>query len=124
LESSSQKNKSEIGFIFLQQCLLSEVLRRINNGEITERGLARVIGVSQPQMHHVLKGKRRLQVELADRLLEKFGIDLQTLLDDGRARLLHVDLKAQGTILEVTPGRKGPGREQRIPSRLHRDTAS
>ena len=53
---------------------------RINNGHISERGLARLLGVSQPQIHNVLKGKRRLQPELADRLLEKFKIDLRELL--------------------------------------------
>ena len=37
---------------------LVAVLRaRVRNGELTERGLARLVGVSQPHIHNVLKGR-------------------------------------------------------------------
>ena len=38
---------------------LTAVLRaRVRNGELTERGLARLVGVSQPHIHNVLKGSK------------------------------------------------------------------
>jgi plasmid maintenance system antidote protein VapI len=55
---------------------------RIQNGEYTERGLARLLGISQPQMHHVLKGTRRLQPEFADRLMARFGVTVLDLLQE------------------------------------------
>ena len=58
----------------LQGRLLMYVVRRIRNGEFTERSLARILGVSQPQLHNVLKGARPLKPEFADRLLQHFKI--------------------------------------------------
>jgi antitoxin component HigA of HigAB toxin-antitoxin module len=43
--------------------------KRIHSGELTERSLARITGISQPHMHNVLKGKRLLSLEKADRIL-------------------------------------------------------
>ena len=39
-----------------QAKLLARVRDRLHNGELTERGLARQIGISQPHVHNVLKG--------------------------------------------------------------------
>jgi plasmid maintenance system antidote protein VapI len=61
----------------LRDAVLDHVRLSIRNGEWTERGLARAIGVSQPHLHHVLNGKRQLQFALADRLIVQFGIDLR-----------------------------------------------
>ena len=61
--------------------LIALLKTRINNGHFTERGLARILGISQPQLHNVMKGKRRLQTELADRILDKFGLDVLDLID-------------------------------------------
>ena len=55
---------------------------RIQNGEYTERGLARLLGISQPQIHHVLKGTRRLQPEFADRMMTRFGVCVLDLLQE------------------------------------------
>ncbi len=65
-----------VTFATLQARLILEVKRRIDNGEYTERGLARVVGVSQSQIHNVLKGARRMQIQLADRLLAKLGLSV------------------------------------------------
>ena len=70
-----------ISFEDLQQRLIRFVQHRISNGEFTERGLARMVGVSQPQIHNVLKGKRKLSPELADRLLVRFGIGILDLFE-------------------------------------------
>ncbi len=49
---------------------LVEVAReRVRSGEVSERGLARLCGVSQPHMHNVLKEIRSLSIPVADRLL-------------------------------------------------------
>jgi hypothetical protein len=69
-----------VTFEVLQLRLLAVVKLRINNGEYTERGLARILGISQPQIHNVLKGLRRLQPELADRILCKFAITVLDLI--------------------------------------------
>jgi len=54
----------------------------VRNGEFTERGLARLTGVSQPHMHNVLKGVRFLSIKLADRILYALDIQLIDLLDE------------------------------------------
>jgi hypothetical protein len=71
-----------IGFRFarLEHRLLNEVRQRIANGELTERGLARRVEVSQPHIHNVLKGVRGLTTPLADRILESLGLSVLDLL--------------------------------------------
>jgi hypothetical protein len=51
------------------EAIRRETVLRIHSGEITERKLARIIGLSQPQMHNVLKGCRTLKPEIADLLI-------------------------------------------------------
>jgi plasmid maintenance system antidote protein VapI len=69
-----------MGFCFLRRRLLETAKNRLANGEFTERGLATAIGVSQPQIHHILKGERGLTVETADRLLSQLEISVTELL--------------------------------------------
>ena len=71
-----------VTFGALQARLIAFVNMRIQNGEYTERGLARLLGISQPQIHHVLKGTRRLQPEFADRIMARFGVTILDLLQD------------------------------------------
>ena len=59
-----------------QAKLLAYVRDRIHNGELTERGLARSIGISQPHVHNVLKGVRNLSPEILDSILEHFQMSL------------------------------------------------
>lgn len=56
--------------------LLAYVVDRIHNGELTERGFARLIGISQPHVHNVLKGVRNLSPEIFDLILKYFHISL------------------------------------------------
>ena len=67
-------------FRALQARLLAFVNAKIRNGEYSERGLAILLGVSQPHLHNVLKGERKLHAGLADILLEKFQISVTDLL--------------------------------------------
>lgn len=67
----------------LQQRLARLVRTHIGNGEFTERGLARMTGISQPQIHNFLKGARKLSPEFADRLMLRFGIGILDLFETG-----------------------------------------
>ncbi len=42
-----------------------------------------MLGISQSQTHNVLKGARRLQMQLADRILMKLGLSAVDLLSEG-----------------------------------------
>lgn len=86
LESNSRKT---VTFGALQERLIRFVNGRIQNGDFTERGLARILGISQPQIHNILKGARKLRPEVADRLIAKFEMSALDLLecDDLREHL-------------------------------------
>ncbi len=62
--------------------LLGEIRRRIENGQLTERGLARLTRISQPHVHHVLSGKRGITPEVADRFMTALGLDLNDLMQE------------------------------------------
>jgi plasmid maintenance system antidote protein VapI len=81
---------------------------RIKNGEYTERGLARILGVSQPQMHNVLKGARTLHADLADRLLWKLGISVLHLFEESE---LSDELRARLSASRI-PALKKPVRRE------------
>lgn len=89
-----------VSFEALFRRLIAAVNLRIKNGEYTERGLARILGISQPQMHNVLKGARTLHVDLADGLLLKLGFSVaqlfaaEELSEELRARLSASGLPA------------------------------
>lgn len=71
-----------VNFVVVKGLLIRFVTLRIRNGDYTERQLARLVGVSQPQIHNVLKGARPLKDGLADTLLRHFRIGLLDLLRD------------------------------------------
>ena len=64
----------------LQQRLLNELRQRVRSGAATERGLARISGISQPHLHNVLKGKRLLSMDKADDMLRCLDIDILRLI--------------------------------------------
>jgi transcriptional regulator with XRE-family HTH domain len=84
-------------FALLQERLVTLVRNRVRSGEVTERGLATLAGVSQPHVHNVLKGARRLSPDMADHLLRLLHISLLDLLEReeigtavaGPSRALH-----------------------------------
>jgi transcriptional regulator with XRE-family HTH domain len=65
--------------------LINAVNALISNGLYTERGIARLTGISQPQIHNVLKGARTLTPETADLLMEKMNIALLDLISADEA---------------------------------------
>ena len=98
--------------IELHKALLRCVQERVRNGELTERSLAKRIGVSQPHMHNVLKGSRELSVELADQILQHMHMSI---LDVVEARSLQEHLfatsseRVQYCHVPVLEGLVGPG---------------
>gem|GEM_PF-6839847 len=48
--------------------------------------MARILRISQPHLHNVLKGVRHLSVELADRLMLKLGISVMDLIPENEMR--------------------------------------
>ncbi len=75
--------QSRVTFEVLRTRLIEQVKLRIHNGEFTERGLSRILGISQSQTHNVLKGARGLRMQLADRILMKLGLSALDLLRQG-----------------------------------------
>jgi len=68
-------------FQLLQRRLIEAMRRCIGNGLLTERGLARWAGISQPHLHHMLKGMRSLSPEMADRILRALQLTVMDLLE-------------------------------------------
>jgi len=64
----------------LQQRVLEELRQRVRSGAATERGLARISGISQSHLHNVLKGKRLLSMDKADEVLRSLEIDILRLI--------------------------------------------
>ena len=54
---------------------------RIRNGELTERGLARLVGISQPHVHNVLCGKKTFSLEATDQIMLKLRLGIFDLVD-------------------------------------------
>jgi transcriptional regulator with XRE-family HTH domain len=71
-----------LDFAELQRRLVAYLSEKVRNGEMTERRLARITGVSQPHMHHVLCGKRGFSMEMADRVMRALRKDLLDFLED------------------------------------------
>ena len=70
----------------LQQRLLEELRQQVRSGAATERGLARSSGISQPHLHNVLKGRRKLSLRKADGVLHRLQIDLLHLIEPEELR--------------------------------------
>ena len=111
-------------FKFLQSRLLANLRTRLRNGEITERRLARLTGISQPHIHNVLKGARILTPKMGDRLLRRLNISLADLLPGERVAAAFCPGCAGPGVYREVPvleGWLGPGLPlPRIPSRVER----
>lgn len=64
----------------LQVRLIAVLQSRLRNGELSERRMAHLTGISQPHIHNVLKGVRILSPRAADRILRSFQMTLLDLL--------------------------------------------
>lgn len=70
-----------LGFAQVQMRLVAHLRDKVRSGEATERGLARVTGISQPHIHNVLKGKKLFSSEMSDKLLLGLNLDILDLLE-------------------------------------------
>jgi len=61
--------------------LVARVREKVRSGEMTERGLARVTGISQPHIHNVLKGKKLFSSVMSDTVLRGLNLDVLDLLE-------------------------------------------
>jgi transcriptional regulator with XRE-family HTH domain len=65
----------------LERRFIEHLRQRIRSGELTERKLARLAGVSQPHVHNVLKGKRIFSLAMADTILHVLRLNLLDLIE-------------------------------------------
>lgn len=89
--------------------LLDFVQERIHNGELTERAFARMIGISQPHAHHVLKRVRKLSPRISDLILKLFNISIEDLtsdteLEDNLLKRKRLEPSSQLAILDAPVG--------------------
>jgi hypothetical protein len=92
--------------------LLAYVRDRIHNGELTERGFARLIGISQPHAHNVLKGVRNLSPQIFDLILKSLHMSLLDLaaVEDLEANLIERKLHDMVPEMGFLDAAIGPGR--------------
>jgi hypothetical protein len=92
--------------------LLAYVRNQVRNGEFTERGLARLIGISQPHAHNVLKGVRTLSPEIFDLALKYFHLSLLDLasIEEIEAQLQRRRAHEQTAEVAFLATAIGPGR--------------
>jgi transcriptional regulator with XRE-family HTH domain len=60
--------------------LVAALKARLRNGELSERRMARLTGISQPHIHNVLKGVRILSPRAADQVLRSLRMTVLDLL--------------------------------------------
>jgi hypothetical protein len=89
----------------LHRRLLETARQRIRAGEVTERKLARLCGLSQPHLHNVLKEIRSLSTESADRLMRALNLTVVELL----WRTPEIDGAIRA--IPIVRNRIGPGTE-------------
>src|SRR3954447_20845876 len=95
-----------------QKMLVTSLRTRVRNGEFTERGLAKALGVSQPHVHNILKGVRVLSPDIGDQILHRLNLSLFDLLDpDHAAQQVNLNSlpASQHSRVQVLEGRLGPG---------------
>jgi transcriptional regulator with XRE-family HTH domain len=91
--------------------LLAYIRSQIRNGELTERGFARLIGISQPHAHNVLKGVRNLSPEVLDLALKYLHLSLLDLAGEDELSANLQSRRAPPSHLDVPflDGPIGPG---------------
>lgn len=106
-----------VTFALIRKRLLDDVRHRLRNGDFTERGLARVVGISQPHIHNVLKGVKVLTPDVGDLLIAVLDLSLIELLgaeELGEALLAKQARRLGSHSVPVLMGRLGP--EDSFPS--------
>jgi len=102
----------QLTFAQLRTRFIAATRHRIHNGEFTERGLARLAGISQPHLHNILKGVRDLTPAVADALLVAMDLGLLDLVEPDELGHAVESMQVSGSNSRVIPvlrGRIGPG---------------
>ena len=92
--------------------LLLSLRMRLSNGELSERRLARLTGISQPHVHNVLKEKRILSPKAADQILHRLGMSVLDLLrreESARSICSVCEWRDRYVEVPVLAGWLGPG---------------
>jgi hypothetical protein len=71
---------ARVYFQDLQGRLVDLARSRVRAGQVTERGLAKLCGLSQPHMHNVLKQIRLFSLDSADRLMQVLDVGVSDLM--------------------------------------------
>jgi transcriptional regulator with XRE-family HTH domain len=79
-------------FSALQQRLIRRLNDEIRAGKLTERGLARRAGLSQPHVHNLLKGVRSPTAESADAMLRAISAGIPDLMERTHAETAAVSV--------------------------------
>jgi hypothetical protein len=77
--------EEETGFVYfelLHSRLVDHLRAKLKSGEVTERGLARLAGISQPHLHNVLKGMRELSPATADAVITNLRLSAFDLVNE------------------------------------------
>jgi hypothetical protein len=99
-----------VEFRLLQSRLIEHLRERVRSGELTERSLARMTGVSQPHIHNVLKGIRLLSPAMADHVLENLRMQVLDLFQPAElASHQVIGRSAPPASFPVLVGVLGPG---------------
>jgi transcriptional regulator with XRE-family HTH domain len=92
--------------------LIAVLRARLQNGELSERRLAHLTGISQPHVHNVLKGARILSPRAADRILRRLELSVLDLLpprEEGGGVCLRCSRRDRSVEVPVLEGWLGPG---------------
>ena len=92
--------------------LIALLREKVRNGEVTERGFARMVGISQPHIHKVLKGTRTLSIDYFDLILKRINhsvLDLCSETDLSRQFARLISEQDLGVDLPFEQSRLGPG---------------
>ncbi len=107
-----------INFGEIQNRLMARIRAKIQNGEVTERGLARTAGISQPHINKVLKGTRNLSMERSDAILAGLHLSLLDLISEPELRQQAARIRAASEPCIEMPfldSRIGPGLARTAP---------
>jgi len=91
----------------IEERLLDNLRARVKRREISERRLALQAGFSQPHIHNVLKGARQLTSGVADRLMERLGLDLESLFETSELERVLPHREFKDSIFREVPMLKG-----------------
>ncbi len=78
---------AQMYFDDLQRRLLAALRKRLHNGELSERRLAHLTGISQPHVHNVVKGARILSLRATDKILLSLDLTVLDLIERQEATL-------------------------------------